>query len=173
VAYRHRGGSRVLTRAPRRQTVWFDIPFALVTSAGAGGTLVSSLTAAGKAFRPFTIVRSIIQIWLTSDQAAAAEDQVGAVGIAVVSDQASAIGVTAIPTPVTDMGSELWFAHQIVMGDESALTDVAKPGQQYQINSKAMRKVNEGEDIVIVVENSVVASGMTVFLAGRMLIKAH
>ena len=44
-----------------------------------------------------------------SDQSAATELFIGNLGLAVVSDQATAVGVTAVPTPATDRGSDLWF----------------------------------------------------------------
>ncbi len=112
-------------------------------------------------------------MYIRSDQSASVETQAGAFGACVVSDQASVVGVTAVPTPITDLGSDLWMSHQIMFGDESSVTDIAKPGQQYKIDSKAMRRVDNDQDIVIVGEFSTAGSGFTLLSGGRLLIKLH
>ena len=159
----------------RRKTDWLDIPYTLQSSAGTGGAILSSLNAAALAARPFTVVRTRIELYIISDQQAASEFQAGGFGMAVVSDQASAIGVTAVPTPVTDLSSDLWFVHQVMFNSFvfADATGVTQEGTRYVIDSKAMRKVNSDEDIVIVQEFSAVGSGFTVASAGRMLIKLH
>jgi hypothetical protein len=89
----------------KRLTSWFQFAPVSATFTGTGGTIMFSLNAAALALRPFTIVRSRFTYGVISDQAASLEDQVGAVGIAVVSDQAVAVGATAVPTPITDLGT--------------------------------------------------------------------
>ena len=95
--------------------------------------------------------------------------------MAVVSDQATAAGVTAVPTPVTDPGSDLWMVHRFWYGDESSLIDKVKPALKVSIDSKAMRKVDQGQDLVIVSEISTAASGSGAVLvsAGRFLVKVN
>ena len=88
-----------------------DLTFGEDTLTASGGTILGSLNATALALRPFTIVRQHYFLMLRSDQAAAAERQFGAFGCVVVSDQAEAVGVTAIPTPITDAGSDLWMLH--------------------------------------------------------------
>ena len=56
------------------------------------------LSAIGLALRPFTLIRVRGIFTIASDQSAATETQVGALGVAVVSEQAASIGVTAVPT---------------------------------------------------------------------------
>ncbi len=92
----------------------------------------------------------------------------------MVSDQASAIGVTAIPTPITDLGSDAWFLHQVLSGrfefnDATGFGDVGRVGE---IDSKAMRKVDIGFDIVSVVEASL-GTGSRINIGGRRLVKLH
>ncbi len=92
---------------------------------------------------------------VTSDQQIATETQIAAFGLCVVSDQALAIGITAVPTPVTDLGSDLWFVHQMTFNDftfASAASYQSSAGRIYEIDSKAMRKVNDDQDIVLVFE---------------------
>ena len=158
-------------RSSKRESQWLDIAFVATTLTTPGGTITNSASAAVLALRPFTIIRVHMEIFVISDQAAAIEQQAGAYGLAVVSDQALAIGITAVPTPVTDMGSDLWFLHQIYFVNSSSLTDRSMPGQKYSIDSKAMRKVNDDQDIAFVAETSAVAAGAILFTAGRMLVK--
>jgi hypothetical protein len=141
-----------------------------------GGTILASLTAAELAMRPFTVVRSRILVGVTSDQAAVSENQVAGFGIAVVSDQANAIGVTAVPTPITDLASDLWMVHQLLYNTFVFASGVgfADDGlHQYEIDSKAMRKVDIGQDLVVVGERSGAGDGINLFMGGRVLIKVH
>ncbi len=157
----------------RRESLWIDIAPVLATQAAAGGVLTNALNAVALALRPFTVVRTRMSFFIRSDQAAAAEVQTAAFGIAVVSDQALGIGVTAVPTPITDMGSDLWFFYQFLLCNESSLTDVAKPGCVVHADSKAMRKVNDDSDLAFVLEMSTITQGVTVNSMGRFLIKLH
>ena len=96
--------------------------------------------------------------------------------MAIVSDQASAIGVTAIPTPITDMASDLWFVHQMIYGELFFTTGVGYDPQamtNFEIDSKAMRKVDIGQDLVVVAEISSGSDGVNVTFGGRMLVKVN
>ena len=159
----------------RRQTFW--IGGTLVSStmtAAANPVLQTTLNAAALALAPFTVVRTRGLIYVQSDQVAASEDQTVLYGQAVVSDEASAIGVTAIPTPDTDSGSDLWFVYEALMSDLKFSTAAAygKIGAATVIDSKGMRKVEPGQDIVAVVE-SASAFGVTIRSFTRTLIKLH
>ncbi len=161
----------------RRESMWIGVSEARVTAAAANtATLVTSLSASALALRPFTIVRSLIFMAIRSDQAAATENFDVAYGEAVVSDQSTAIGVTAVPTPFTDLGSDLWYLHQIMSGHFTFITGAGVLNDDSlwtQIDSRAMRKVNDDQDVIGVLENSSLSAGSTTFLAGRQLIKLH
>ena len=62
-----------------------------------------------------TILRTVGQIGIVTDQTAASEDQLGAFGLATVSNVAFAIGITAIPGPVTEIEDDGWFVHQTIL----------------------------------------------------------
>jgi len=168
---------RVFTRggSTRRETAWLFIDVVESTLAGAPtAVLQGSLNGAALALRPFTIIRVRGVLQMRSDQIAARETYGVALGFAVVSDQATAIGVTAVPTPITDRGSDMFFVFEEMLG--SAIGDVATGtsqniGWQKEIDSKAMRKVDIGQDLAITVENEI--NGVVVTFAGRMLIKLH
>ncbi len=165
-----RGGVR------RRETFWMQIAQVSTNlTVSAAAFLTNFLTSAALAVRPFTIVRTRIKWLVTSDQVAATEAFIGNVGISVVSDQAIAIGVTAVPTPAIDLGSDLFFLidqwpgrFELVAG-LTALSDLAP----MTIDSKAMRKVDDDQNVAMVAEAGIGGDGLNISTVGRMLIKLH
>ncbi len=138
--------------------------------------LTSSLNAGALALRPFTITRTRLWAHVKSDQAATTEVYGCGLGAAVVSDQASAIGVTAVPTPVTDQDSDLFFLYETFVGElvVSSAIGIYEGGNGRGVDSRAMRKVEDGSDVVFVLETmSSPVAGTTFDFAGRMLIKLH
>jgi len=166
-----RGGSM------RRETMWISIGASVVTLAAASAaTLFTSLNAAGLALRPFTIVRTRGFWHVTSDQAAAAEGWGCSLGGAVVSDQALAAGINSVPTPELDRGSDLFFLHETQYGKLEFVSGVGifEAGSGKDFDSKAMRKVNDDQDIAMVVEVPAAGSSSAVVrVAGRILLKLH
>ena len=158
-------------RAVRRKMLWLFLDQNTTQLTGVSSALIASLNAAALALRPFTIVRTHITFFQESDQAAAIEQQFSAFGMTIVSDQAVAAGVASIPTPGTDQASD-WFIHSWQMTEAQTLTDRTTPSVQFQIDSKAMRKVDSGQDLAIMMEN-VVAAGVRLTAAGRILVKLH
>ena len=166
-----RRGAQAIRKA--RETLWLFIGSTDTTLTAAGGSIIVALNAAALALRPFTIVRTHFEVAVRSDQAAAIETQAVGVGFAVVNDQALSVGVTAVPTPVSESGSSLWFLHRFIFADESNLTDRTRSARFVEIDSKVMRKVDLGQDLLGVVELDTTAGsgGAIVSVAGRMLIK--
>ena len=166
-----------LRQGQRRESLWFSVGESQVTLAAANtAVLTNLLNAAALALTPFTIVRTILNWSMRSDQTAATESAETGLGVAVVSVQASAIGVTAVPTPFTDLGSDLWLLHQVIQSSFIFISGVGfnQPANtQRLVDSRAMRKVEEGQDVVFVLENSGVSDGTFNQLSGRMLIKLH
>ncbi len=159
-----------------RETLWIPLQGSqTTTTAGTTATLIASFNAAALALRPFTIVRTKGYLYLRSDQGAASESFDIAYGIAVVTDQAVAIGVTAIPTPFTDMDSQNWFVFQQMAGhiEFDSAVGLTNYGTGQEYDSKAMRKVDNGEDVVIVAETSAASNGNVLFDQFRMLVKLH
>ena len=170
---RHRG-----SRAPQRKSLWLDFAqvfTAPTTVAAATAVLLASLNAAGLALRPFTIVRTRGLLLWASDQGTATETPFGAFGFAVVSDQASAIGVTAVPTPIVDAGSSLWYSWtpMAVRLRFASGVGIQQTGYVTEFDSKAMRKVEIGQDVVAVVENGSAAQGGSFLALARILIKTN
>jgi len=169
-----RGGRQV------RETLWLELePTRTTMAAASTAVVILSMTATELALRPFTVVRTIVHASLQSDQTGATENFDAAIGFAVVSDQASAIGVTAVPTPMTDLDSDLWFFHQILDGAFKFVSGVGVdpqgvvPSGGGNYESRAMRKVNGDQEVTVVTEASAISSGCQLYAAGRMLIKLH
>ncbi len=167
-----RGGRQV------RQSLWIGLGETNTALVGANtAALILSLNTAALALRPFTVVRTRGFLGVRSDQAAVSESYDGALGLAVVSDQASAIGVTAVPTPFTDLGSDMFFVHEMLFGRFSFLSSIGHQANLIEpwksFDSKAMRKVDDDQDVVVTIESSSLSSGTVVTTAARMLVKLH
>ena len=169
--------SRGRAGASRRETLWAPIPVSQAQITGGGANLLLQASASEDALRPYTITRTHLHVSVISDQVIATEDQIVAIGMAVVSDQASAIGVTAVPTPVTDLESDAWYLHQwlqnsFVFATASGFQDGGV--MQVDFDSKAMRRVEDGFDNILTVEApSVTSDGLFVTVMGRQLLKLH
>jgi len=161
-------------RGTRRKTEWFGrtIVTAPISLAANSVILDSTFSTAEAAKRPLTVVRVRGLLYVTSDQQVARETGNGAIGMAVVSDQALAIGVTALPLPLTDASSDkflLWMPFS--WGQHaSAGTPI---GFEFPFDSKAMRKVQDGEALVMVVQNASSSFGIDYQIMFRILVKLH
>ncbi len=161
----------------RRESLWlFGDPIDTTLSAASTAALISTLNAAALALRPFTLVRTRGELWVRSDQTATSEDYAASLGMCVVSDQAAAIGVTAVPTPETDRGSDLFFLYE--SGQQAftrfdATGTLGAEGLVKSFDSKAMRKVNIDQDIAVVIETASISLGAQVMVSFRMLVKLH
>ncbi len=177
MAPRNRSHSFVGRRSGiRRSTEWGIFQSTATTViVGAANVLVGSFTAATLApVVPGTIVRIRGSVLWRSDQAAADEVQLGAFGIAVVSERARATGVAALPIPdaaAGGWGDDLWIHTQALQN--SGMAGIAA-GRQHieaiQFDSKGMRKLNDGEAIVVVGSNWG-ATGAEIMVSFRMLFK--
>jgi len=162
-------------RSSKRTSQWISLRFAPAVIGASTAILLGSLNAAALALRPFTIVRTRMDLRWASDQAAAAEDPFGSFGMMVVTDTAAALGVTAIPDPGSNEDSDwfLWQGLSVVFSLADATGIDANGGARYDIDSKAMRKVGADDDIVSVVSNLNSADGGVITINGRMLLKLH
>ncbi len=94
---------------------------------------------------------------ISSDQAAGVEDQFGALGFIMVNDLALAAGAVSIPGPVTDGSDDGWFVWQPLLGVGNIGAN-GRVGYVVPFDSKAMRRVEEGFGIAIMVENASAAN---------------
>ncbi len=175
MAVRTKSGFIVRDGRRRRQTVWFQFGLSSNSlAASATAVIAQSLNAAALELRPFTIVRSRFVWRVDSDQSAATETYTGNVGLCVVSDQAVAIGVSAVPTPASDLGSDLFFMIDQWIGKFALIgAEVTQEVSSKRVESKAMRKVDIGQDIVLTKEAGIGGTGCEIATVGLMLVKLH
>ena len=169
--------SRFVRPAPRTK-MWIGAGVGNTTVTGATDNLVSTLSAGALLLRPFTILRTRMDLQVRSDQQVASEIPFGFYGKLVVTDTAAVLGITALPGPSGISGSPeaAWFVWQAVSlaffvdinGTDGIGLD-ANGSMHYVIDSKSMRKVGPDDDVVTVFANEV-AAGMSLTTNGRMLI---
>jgi len=170
--------SNIPSRGSKRLTDWL-INFeqtALLAVPANSKVLVASIAAATMTINaPFTIIRTRGALGVFSDQTAAAEQQLGAIGITLVSDLARAAGVASLPGPATDSNWEGWFWHQWFVNKlqiADATGFAARGGVYFEVDSKAMRKVDSSDALVIVAENSHATHAFEIGVSLRILTKA-
>jgi len=166
--------ARSVVRGPKRQTTWIGPADQGYLAVGAGAkVLIASFDPFAAGLPKPTVVRTRGNVSIRQGTGIIVDTEiVGAFGLAVVSDQAFTIGITAIPGPFNDSGWDGWFvwgsfsiAYEAVGTSETLLmTD-----RQFEVDSKAMRKVTENETIVLVAESQGVALRASMPL--RMLMK--
>jgi len=143
----------------KRKTTWIgpaDQGYVGVASAGA--TLVASFDvsqAANSAAIGATIVRTRGMISIRPQSVTADLDIVGAFGVGVVSSQALAVGITAVPEPFDEADWDGWMVWRSF---SYALEVVSEIGEHFiewdfEVDSKAMRKLGEGDAFVLVAQS--------------------
>ncbi len=170
VVRRSTGFSR---RSPGRLTEWLRSAVATDSVALSANSVIldSSLTTAEKAKRPFTITRLVGSLWVQSDQAVAVEVPFGAWGLIVVMETAVTAGVASLPLPYSQAENDGWFAHQFFAAEGAASTNVGQHLERFEFDFRSQRKVEEGMDIAVVVQNGSATDDMRYVSSFRMLIK--
>ena len=145
----------------RRKTVWVASSVFSGTTALAASTSVinQSLTitqGANPSLVGSTIVRTRGMWGITTDQITTSENLACALGFAIVTAQAAAIGITAVPTPTTDQGSDSFYVWDFLMGgmvfgDTTSFNHLI--WEHHQFDSKAQRKLTDDQTSVVVLEN--------------------
>ena len=100
----------------------------------------------------------------------------GAFGLAFVTRVAQTLGVTGLPSPVTDANWDGWFVHQFFNQRFTISTAVGTVnsafGDGFEVDSKAMRKFDGEDGLVMVAENANASHGFIIAPLIRFLIKA-
>ncbi len=124
-----------------------------------------------------TIRRTRGVFLVMSDQTTNTELQIGAFGMIVVNDLALAAGAASIPGPETDANDDGWFVWEpfLQVGEpavgQGASGAEAWPG--YRFDSKAMRRVEEGFSIAVMIENSSSSHGFEALTSISLLSSMH
>jgi len=119
-----------------------------------------------------TILRSVGVLNVVSDQVAAGEEQIGALGMIMVNDRAVTAGAASIPGPITDGTDDGWLLYVPFAQSFTFVTAAgfdSRGGTQFAFDSKAKRRLEEGKTFVIMVENAHATHGFFVSMVFRTL----
>ena len=119
-----------------------------------------------------TVLRTVGRLAIKSDQTAADEEQIGAFGMIIVNDLAVAAGAASVPGPITDRDDDGWFVYVPIVQSLDFASGVGIEAQMstgYPFDSKAKRRVQEGFQIAMVVENGHATSAFTIAFVIRVL----
>ncbi len=164
-------------RGPRRLTEWGFLAstssqtLAASTNVHLGGFSQALL---GES-TPLTLVRVRGEIVVASDQESASEMAIGAFGICIVKEAARVAGVASLPAPATDADDSIWQTWSpwsVRMSFGTAVGFQMPAGQHYEIDSKAMRKLDTGDAIAVLAENTS-SVGAQIVVNLRLLFKLH
>ena len=153
---RPRGHSQA--RGPRRKKSW---------GLGPGGPAETTLSATGNAIiglgsetirDDLTLLRLRGQLQLqllAADQAAGGFT--GAFGIGIVTEPAFAVGITAVPTPITEQEWDGWLYWTAIQMHSITATiadgsNAAAVARKVEVDTKAMRKMRKGDTIFAIVQ---------------------
>ena len=164
--------TRTFSRSKRSGTDWARImDIAYTTVAANTKQLIATISLSNPGIGE-VVRRTRVQLSISSDQSAAGEDQIGALGFIVVNDLAIAAGAAAIPGPVADANDDGWFVWMPFHGSRLEFGGAGGSGQAFvniEQDSKAMRRVEEGFTIAVMLENASLTDGISYHHSFSML----
>ena len=135
-------------RTQRQPTNWARLVFGVEVAVAAGTkVLVSTIILSNPGINE--TIRRTRGVASTSSVVSGAYH--GAMGFVVVNDLAVAAGAASIPGPGTDASDDGWFVWQPMVWDSPLTT--ASESHTWAFDSKAMRRVEEGFAVAVMVEN--------------------
>ena len=175
--------SQRIVGTTRRKTSWSVGPGGTAGRSSNGSVVYSVGAQVGIDGATLVRTRGELLTQLVTSDAAQSGFPECAFGIAYVNDNAFNVGITAIPTPITDIAWEGWLFHTmfaLISTDAVAAATVSHSGSsptawisRVAIDSKAMRKVRQTDVCVGVIEvaSEVGAAEFTSRLNIRQLFK--
>ena len=165
---------RTFQRMPRRATNWISktVNFTDFTAAQSVNLITFSQTELAN-FVPCTVIRTVGLLVVAADlNFITNQIYSGAVGGCLIREDARAAG--ASPDAFNDAGDDVWFWHQFFAAtiDDRADSDLVI-SQNFMIDSKAQRKVVDGDAIMFNGQGGNEADGFDVALFLRILLKLH
>ena len=158
---------------PKRQVTWIGSADQNTVAVATGASaIVASFAPDSVPFNKPTIVRTRGEIGVRPESAGADLGVSGAFGVCVVNSDAFAAGAASIPAPFDDAGWDGWFVWQSVARHVEFVDGTGfeiNAMWNWQVDSKAMRKVGDNETIVLMYQSQVGAVQVAMHL--RMLIK--
>ena len=168
-----RRSARTMVRAPKRSMFWEGTTFAVTSGTGtvSAGAVVSESVLENIPNPTLVRVRGEFVAYATAIGASGAQAIVG-IGLIRVTGRALAAGVSSLPTPITDQGSD-WLYHKMfpisVRGSLGADSEATGAHVfRWEIDNKSMRKFELNQAIALVTENSAITSTVTVQITGAL-----
>ncbi len=158
------------TRTVRQPTDWSRLISPVYVAVPAASKILLATTVSVPAGTGFTVRRARGSLSVISDQSAVIENQMGSMGFMVVSDIAVVAGAASIPGPSTQASDDAWFVW--VPFNQATAQNIgggAGMGPAYPFDSKAMRKVEGGFSVAIMVENFHATHGLLVAIGFSIL----
>ena len=165
-----RRGARNFTRSGGRPNRgWNVTAFAAYTTIPAASKVLLGSFALTNVGVDQTILRVIGLLSVASDQVSNNEQQIGAVGLILVTDIALAAGIASIPGAFSEGEDDGWFAH-FMFNQSSVAAGAAPASREYVVESKAKR-IWSGTGIVLAIvgENAHATHGLDLIWNFRML----
>ncbi len=162
-----------IVRTRRRSTTNWGRFVDTTTNVGSGTKVLLSVVSLSNPGIGEVVRRTRGMFSIFSDQTAAMETQAGAMGFVVVNDLAIATGASAIPGPATDANDDGWFVwvpfSQVGAISPGGTVTAGQPMNRYEFDSKAMRKVEEGYTVAIMIEAFGTSDGLEVSMGFSLL----
>jgi len=170
VARARRRPSRFTPRTSTANLEWSSVSDARTTTAAASTKTLLFANTATVAL-DLTILRIRFILSVESDQVAASEDQIGALGAIVITEDAFAAGATAVPGPVSDPSADFMcffsFIQRLNVGTAVGLEP--QFNTSYNVDVKSRRIVEPDEVLAWVVESGSESEGFITSMQGRIL----
>jgi len=161
-----RGRSRALV-GRRQPTNWSRVASGYFTVPAASKVLLATFGPSTAGIGE-TVRRTRGMISIRSDAIGVQETQRGAFGGIIVTEIAVVAGIVSLPSPLAEQDDDGWFLW--VPFVQQTGRAVGEPGSnQYQFDSKGMRKVEEGYTGAFVVENGDPVFGLEIAIAISLL----
>ncbi len=147
----------------RTDYTWVGDAFAFTGLAGA--KQIQQIATANLAA---TVTRCRGELLYALETAAAAfSEKVLGFGLIVASDDQVAAGVGAFPGPLTDMDADfLWHGFGPLATLTTTVGDVQTASGRLTVDSKAMRRIKQNENVVLVIEGENIGGTETAFVVG-------
>ena len=167
------GRTSVVPASLRRKTTWIAATSAWSTlGSGLTQTVVAFNQAALAPLVPFTITRTVGIASIAFDEDFILDQDIFAAWGASVVKENAVLAAGALPLPITDIGDDVWFWHQPV-AEFIESTFTGRSGLGVVINSKAQRKVVDGEAIVFRLQVDGSSDALERAMMVRILCKLH
>jgi len=163
---------RFVSSGPKRQNQWVAPAAQAYLSVGStNSVIIASFTPDAQGLNHPTVVRTRGQVSIKLPTYAADANVVGAFGVGIVTEQAFNAGQASIPETFDEADWGGWFVWRSFSLHYESITAASSfiASWEFEVDSKAMRKVGPNDTIVLMASSQVGAFDISMPL--RMLLK--